>query len=324
MCIHPKPTHPTPLPIPSHQVQNDYHTPELHFAGALLSRLSPPSGLAQGEQPPKDDALRYWAAHIDSESVNQCVCVCGLIRGTKRSGSEPSYMHPPTNRSHCPIPSIPPQRPTSAPTISAPSSTSTRRTDAPAPPPPGKTHMHIHDTPTSSVCLCKCIISHSNHQIPIHLNTPSLHPSTAPAARTRHASRSTTGSTALPHPSGSSSSHQQQQQQQRQRRVGRLRAAASSFWTATSTAGESVPRTKKNTHKTRPPTPTPTYLPPLPPTQIKTHKQNDHSVSPIAGRMVSFTSGFENPHQVQPVTGGKRYALSVWFTTDRADAYQVV
>lgn len=50
----------------------------------------------------------------------------------------------------------------------------------------------------------------------------------------------------------------------------------------------------------------------------------DRSVSPIAGRMVSFTSGFENPHQVQPVARGQRYALSVWFTTDPKDAYQVV
>lgn len=85
----------------------------------------------------------------------------------------------------------------------------------------------------------------------------------------------------------------------------------------------------------------------------------NRTVSPLAGRMVSFTSGFEvrfvlshahtqrpdpshgpnfpsgrgheneqnqkqNPHQVQPVVSGNRYALSVWFTTKPENAYQVV
>jgi len=39
-----------------------------------------------------------------------------------------------------------------------------------------------------------------------------------------------------------------------------------------------------------------------------------HSVEPMAGRLVVFTSGRENLHQVKKVTGGTRYVMSLWFT----------
>ena len=39
----------------------------------------------------------------------------------------------------------------------------------------------------------------------------------------------------------------------------------------------------------------------------------DKLVAPVAGRLLAFTSGFENLHQVQPIERGDRFALSVWF-----------
>lgn len=39
----------------------------------------------------------------------------------------------------------------------------------------------------------------------------------------------------------------------------------------------------------------------------------DRLVAPRAGRLLAFTSGFENLHQVQPIRNGDRFALSVWF-----------
>ena len=39
----------------------------------------------------------------------------------------------------------------------------------------------------------------------------------------------------------------------------------------------------------------------------------DRLVAPRAGRLLAFTSGFENLHQVQPIRNGNRFALSVWF-----------
>lgn len=39
----------------------------------------------------------------------------------------------------------------------------------------------------------------------------------------------------------------------------------------------------------------------------------DRLIAPRAGRLLAFTSGFENLHQVQPILSGNRFALSVWF-----------
>lgn len=39
----------------------------------------------------------------------------------------------------------------------------------------------------------------------------------------------------------------------------------------------------------------------------------DRLVRPIAGRLLSFPSGFDNLHQVRPVRSGNRLVLSVWF-----------
>jgi hypothetical protein len=40
-------------------------------------------------------------------------------------------------------------------------------------------------------------------------------------------------------------------------------------------------------------------------------------VEPKRGRLVAFTSGPENLHQVRPVTQGTRYVLAMWFTKER-------
>ncbi|KAG2462176.1 P3H2 hydroxylase, partial [Polypterus senegalus] len=40
------------------------------------------------------------------------------------------------------------------------------------------------------------------------------------------------------------------------------------------------------------------------------------SVKPTCGRMVSFSSGGENPHGVKAVTKGQRCAVALWFTLD--------
>ena len=42
----------------------------------------------------------------------------------------------------------------------------------------------------------------------------------------------------------------------------------------------------------------------------------DRLVEPIAGRLLTFSSGFENPHQVRRVHWGNRIVLSVWFACD--------
>ena len=36
--------------------------------------------------------------------------------------------------------------------------------------------------------------------------------------------------------------------------------------------------------------------------------------------MSAFTAGWENPHQVEPVTEGTRFALTVAFTCDESQA----
>jgi hypothetical protein len=42
--------------------------------------------------------------------------------------------------------------------------------------------------------------------------------------------------------------------------------------------------------------------------------QTVHLVEPAAGRLVMFSSGRENVHQVRPVRRGTRYVMSMWFT----------
>ena len=39
----------------------------------------------------------------------------------------------------------------------------------------------------------------------------------------------------------------------------------------------------------------------------------DRLIQPKAGRLLAFTSGFENLHQVRPVRCGERLVLSIWF-----------
>ena len=43
----------------------------------------------------------------------------------------------------------------------------------------------------------------------------------------------------------------------------------------------------------------------------------DRLVEPRKGRLVAFTSGAENLHQVRQVTGGTRHVLAMWFTSSR-------
>jgi predicted 2-oxoglutarate/Fe(II)-dependent dioxygenase YbiX len=40
----------------------------------------------------------------------------------------------------------------------------------------------------------------------------------------------------------------------------------------------------------------------------------DRIVEPVAGRLLTFTSGLENLHQVRRVTHGARFVLAMWFT----------
>jgi hypothetical protein len=46
-------------------------------------------------------------------------------------------------------------------------------------------------------------------------------------------------------------------------------------------------------------------------------------VEPKAGRMAIFTSGTENPHFVERVTGGSRFVLSFWFTCDPSREFEI-
>lgn len=43
-----------------------------------------------------------------------------------------------------------------------------------------------------------------------------------------------------------------------------------------------------------------------------------HTVEPMGGRLVVFTSGTENLHQVKKVKSGTRYVMSMWFTCNAA------
>ena len=49
---------------------------------------------------------------------------------------------------------------------------------------------------------------------------------------------------------------------------------------------------------------------------------DDKTVAPIAGRLLMFTSGLENLHQVREVTKGTRYVLAMWFTCSSAHQYR--
>ena len=44
-------------------------------------------------------------------------------------------------------------------------------------------------------------------------------------------------------------------------------------------------------------------------------------VTPRAGRLVAFSSGLENLHQVREVTRGERFVLAMWFTCSAEHAY---
>ncbi|XP_043196114.1 2-oxoglutarate and iron-dependent oxygenase domain-containing protein 3-like [Amphibalanus amphitrite] len=46
----------------------------------------------------------------------------------------------------------------------------------------------------------------------------------------------------------------------------------------------------------------------------------NRTVEPKTGRVSAFTAGWENPHQVEPVSDGVRFALTVAFTCDQSQA----
>jgi len=50
------------------------------------------------------------------------------------------------------------------------------------------------------------------------------------------------------------------------------------------------------------------------------NKKANHSIEPREGRVSAFTSGIENRHFVEPVSGGTRYALTMGFTCDKTKA----
>jgi predicted 2-oxoglutarate/Fe(II)-dependent dioxygenase YbiX len=50
---------------------------------------------------------------------------------------------------------------------------------------------------------------------------------------------------------------------------------------------------------------------------------SEQIVEPRAGRVVTFTSGWENPHFVEKVTSGERLVLSFWFTCDRDKQFEI-
>lgn len=53
---------------------------------------------------------------------------------------------------------------------------------------------------------------------------------------------------------------------------------------------------------------------------IDAHMKANKTVDPKEGRVAAFTSGTENRHRVEPVTGGTRYALTMGFTCDSSKA----
>jgi hypothetical protein len=46
-------------------------------------------------------------------------------------------------------------------------------------------------------------------------------------------------------------------------------------------------------------------------------------IEPVAGRVVIFSSGPENPHRVERVTSGTRLVLAFWFTCDKEREFQI-
>jgi len=53
---------------------------------------------------------------------------------------------------------------------------------------------------------------------------------------------------------------------------------------------------------------------------IDEHFKANRTIEPREGRVSAFTSGIENKHHVEPVTGGSRYALTMGFTCDKSKA----
>lgn len=53
---------------------------------------------------------------------------------------------------------------------------------------------------------------------------------------------------------------------------------------------------------------------------LDTHMKANKTIEPKEGRVAAFTSGPENKHRVEPVTGGTRYALTMGFTCDPSKA----
>ena len=47
------------------------------------------------------------------------------------------------------------------------------------------------------------------------------------------------------------------------------------------------------------------------------------TVEPRAGRVVVFTSGHENPHNVERVLSGNRYVLAFWFTCTKEKEFEM-
>jgi len=43
-------------------------------------------------------------------------------------------------------------------------------------------------------------------------------------------------------------------------------------------------------------------------------------ISPETGKLVAFTAGLQDTHQVNTVTSGTRYTLACWFTDSEAHA----
>lgn len=53
------------------------------------------------------------------------------------------------------------------------------------------------------------------------------------------------------------------------------------------------------------------------------HSLSEEIVEPLAGRVVIFTSGAENPHFVERVMSGQRFVLAFWFTCDPKKEFQI-
>jgi len=53
---------------------------------------------------------------------------------------------------------------------------------------------------------------------------------------------------------------------------------------------------------------------------IDDHQRANRTIEPKEGRVSAFTSGIENKHYVEPVSGGTRYALTMGFTCDKSKA----